>query len=290
MSRKLLAAATTVAVLGLPTAAVADFQNMVGGLYSQYDNDADASLNTIGVLGSHFLSTVDTSGLALEAPFMQRIGYVTAALSKVDGEFDPTTDVDGHSLYLDAMIPVHPAGLFLGVELGQTDFTIDFGTDVDVSQRLTGLSVGYYIQKYTTVTVGYARADTSYNPENPPFVVDFTQDTISLAAETLLYNEAGNSLKFGAEVAKTSDSENEDFDSFGVSARFFPTGKLGFELGLEQVRYDVDTASDEQTISLGVEAFLDPGVFLSATYESESQSGANGVDGEYFMLMGAWTF
>lgn len=290
MLHKSLATAAVLTALALPATSFADFDNMLGGMYMNNEDDSDLALSVMGVVGSHYLGTVDTSGLALEAPFMQRIGFVSVAVGLADGDIGTDLPAEGNMLFVDSAVPLSN-DLFLGLSLARTDLTLDTsalgGGDIHARESRTGLRLGYYLHTYTALTLGY---EAKQNSNDNLALGSSAQDTTSIQLQSLLYNAGGHSFKFVAKAGKTNGRGDDDADAWSLSARYFPVNRIGIELGMQQVKYELDTTPDKKTLSVGVDAYVGSSAFVSISYDSESQSGANGVDGSTTMVMASWLF
>jgi hypothetical protein len=250
----------------------------------------DSRTRGIGVLGNYYFSALPTqpTDYPLEAAaFVERAASVGATYIRLSPETDGFEREDGSSYGVEGVFrrpdtPFYAAASYTRTEPGRARSSsgAEFESEAD-SYRL---SVGGYVAKRSLLTLELGRSKTDATTSGAIVFRNSTTTTIGVRGVHLAKLAGDHHLAIAVDLArserKPDGSAEETSNIFQVSGTYYPTTRLGLNVGYGYESGD-DRFTEGSTYFAGISWFVTPRVRLSLDVQKfdgkEADSDFDGV-------------
>jgi len=263
------------------SAARADYQNQLLISYEETKTREDSATEITSMNFSHYFKNVETStGPWLLAPFIQRISSISFAIK--DFEYtDNESYIDGRIRTLAVDISSKESPFVFGFisnraeqhTMGQNSYRADIDNN--------GLSVGYYTEQYTLVTLGYTASKTVFS--DTPYPLQSKARYISLTHVLLL--TADSALSLSAQYQQEKFKSATNIKSTNLAANYFVNPQLGIGGAFLIQKSNIDN-NNSTTIEINASYFISPKFQIQISHAQLKLDNAYGTESKTTHISG----
>jgi len=245
--------------------AQADYQHEVNFGHAQSDYDDGATSDTNLLFYRFFFNKVSTStGPWLETPFTQRAGYIMVLTAQ--GSYSrPSYSSDSQTAALFATIANPDSDFVFGLDYSQSNADINGTTSYTAKGSTYSLSIGYYVQQYTSINFDHDNNESEFSNSSPTI----ENETNTISAKTLLLQNNGTAIQLFASYSKREDDDGDQFKTTRLSGGYYFNQKLGLGASLSKDSTPYSSLDSTRT-GINLSYFINPQLYLSAHYSQTS--------------------